>query len=256
MPRPMAYALLLAAAVAIATIAGCGGSGTPSATTATARIQEFVGAGYSGEKPGGLVWDAAFKPGTKNVPALLPLNAAPVTGSVPQGQISWYRLPVYGSARRVVITLQPTDGDDSDLYVLRTWSTLGALLGQSIRTPVPSDPDSNFIGAPDWVYLEFPADASHAAGQVAVYGPVGGPYPTRDFRLEVDLINSLTADGAFLHGKVPAGSSQWYRFKPVKGLTYRVDTHAAASSDRSGGHRSKGQSCLTHSGQRAHSAEL
>lgn len=230
MRTAVAVVILIAMAAALG---GCGG-GSSSGTAAKARIQEFVGAGYSGEKPGGCEFTPATgAAGAKTLPALLGLNAAPAAGTVPVRQVSWYRLAAYPTDRKVVITLQQLAPEDSDLFVLSSAPYLSGanLLGSSTRSASGGDGDVCDAGVPDWLFLSLPAPNDNPAAQIAVYGVNNDP-ALKHYQLAIDTVTTLAVDAvAAVHGSVPEFDSRWYRFRPTVGQTYDVYAALASGSD-------------------------
>lgn len=227
MRRVVFAASLVALLAGAILLGGCGGAGSTSQPR-EGKIEEFVGRGFTGEKPGG--WSLTAAPGEPKVIAPeLRLNGMPVIGHVPPGQVTWYRLPVVTAARLVLVTLQQWPNADSDLYVLRSAPYFtNPVIGFSNRF-ASGLPDLTSIGVPDWVCATYPASTGPAA-QTAVYG-TSLPATDKAFRLEADTVTTLKAGGAFVHSTVPLSSSRWYRFKGAPGVSFQLVVTAAVASD-------------------------
>lgn len=222
MRRVIFAVLLMALSAGTVLLGGCGGSGsTTQPSDKEGRIHEFRGLGYEGSKPGGLDLGKKSKlVGDKTVPAVLGVNQTPLDGAVAKGQTSFYRLPIFPSLRRVIITLQQLTQTDSDLYVLTATPWNMSLLGASGRyANYAGNPDAGDSGVPDWVYLELPATSPRAAGEVAIYGVDDSGAATKHFRLEMNTVNALAIGGDY-EGSIAQHASAWFRFRATAGHSY------------------------------------
>ncbi len=216
--------VLSSAAVALATLAagGCGSGGGASDQPGMGKIREYVGDGGGSLKP----WPTTLpEPGPERPEALgtlLVLGDRFLTNTVPRYETNWYRLGSMASKTVIVVTLQPTANEDSDLYVCRGGPydfEPHAYYGYSVRTPDGGAPDPVDGYAPDWV--AFTANASAApAAQVAVFG--GGTAGVKHYRIEADAVTPLPLTGSKRGGTVGSYESRWYRFGATSGTAYSV----------------------------------
>jgi len=197
-------------------------------------IQEYVGDGHGGVKP----WPALIPRPADSVTDQIsrmgyPLHYGdpPATQFVRKRQISWYRswtLTTVGQPHTVVITLQPTADEDTDLFVLEAsggdYYDGADVLGFSDRTPDGTAPDPAVPAgyAPDWVAFTTGATGGFPAAQVAVYG-FDTTVTRSHFQIEADLARKLTVNGAARSGGSPTNDSAWYWFSATSGTQYTVN---------------------------------
>jgi hypothetical protein len=187
-------------------------------------VAEYVGDGGGSAKP----WPVAVPPpdAAEAVGGLLSFGARGIDSTVAKKQTNWFRLPANASTKPIVVLLQPTADEDSDLYVMRgnaqNWPGSDACLGYSNRTPTGgADPLPTYGVAPDWVAFA-PGDTSGwPAGQIAVYGMEGGS-ATKHFWVEADVVDTLTVNGGAFAHSVDGGMSRWYKFAATAGKQYTV----------------------------------
>ncbi len=215
---------------------GCSGTGVmddPGEALEIARVDEYVGDGGGSAKPWppglpsvGAHGSAPVDEETVNTQAvaqLLRFGVAPITANVPLRQVNWFRIPALAQARRVMVTLQPLQDEDADLYILGgsplTYES-GALMGASRRVPtIDSDTVNGF--APDWVALDMGPTNNFPTAQVAVVGN-SIPSDKTQFTIEVDRIHQLIANGGSLTHSIAGGQSNWYSFLAQSGKQYTV----------------------------------
>ena len=200
MRSPVKVAAVTAALLLILVLAGCSSSSGPGSGSDLVgsggrfRIAEYVGDGHNGTKPLPSLSGLAGGPGEEVRPQAvatgLAYNGAPLCEFVPQKSISWYYLKKTTTSPVVVVTLQPINGLDADLYLLEgkgaDFFDGAKCLGYSNRTPSGSD---NPLGyAPDWVSASPPTGGTSGwpFAWVAVYGYHTGT-GAREYNLEVDL---------------------------------------------------------------------
>lgn len=220
--RCLALAAVLAVSLALG-LNGCGGSGSPIMTR-EARVDEYRGDGHGGTKPL-LETFGLSGPGlsTQALPTPLVIGEVPLVGRVPARNVNWYRVPAVGTPRRLLVTLQPTADEDSDLYLLsadgETYNPKAASLGYSNRLPTGGDDVDGY--APDWVAFDTVATAGRQAAQVAVCGVATGATP-KHYRVECDPVWGLTVNGPSKTGSLAQHDSHWYRFLGQQGVHYDV----------------------------------
>jgi len=117
------------------------------------------------------------------------------------------------------------------LYLLQGSGMYG-FLGRSDRQPSSGlDKVSGLGYAPDWVAYSFGTGTNgYPAAYVACLGTTNADPGARYFRLEADVLQDLTVNGATLDGTLGAGQSAWCRFGGTNGVEYRVGL-AALSGD-------------------------
>lgn len=215
--------MLGAAVAAAAMLLGCGGVESPGPIS-EARVGEYVGDGHGGTKP--LMDFPGIAPaeiGTQALPTALVIGEAPLTGRTPSRSINWYRVPPVSTTRMLLVTLQPTADEDTDLYLLsgdgEAYSPKAACLGYSNRLPVAGDDVNGY--APDWVAFDIGATAGRQAAQVAVCGVATGVTP-KHYRVECDAVWGLTVNGVAKAGTLTEYDSHWYRFLGQQGTSYDV----------------------------------
>lgn len=231
-----ARSLVLCSGLLVLTVvlAGCAGSSGSDGRAVLGKIQEYVGDGHGDTK----LWPALLNPAASGVEpqavaTLLSLGANAVETTVPASQTNWFRLPAFTTSKVVVVTLQPTADEDSDLFLLWGRADLYAgagddCLAYSNRLPAnQSDPTPVGGFAPDWVYCYCGALAPDPGAQIAVYGVTSGS-ATKRFRVEADLVSDLTMNGSAPSGLVAQFQSRWYRFSATNGLKYKVTLTATA----------------------------
>lgn len=211
------------AVVAAVVLAGCGGAGLVGVAN-EGRVGEFAGDGHNGVKA--LLEFAALAPAqmaTQALPSALVIGEAPLTGRTPARSINWYRVPPVSSSRRLLVTLQPTADEDTDLYLLsadgEAYRPEAACLGYSNRLPSGGDDVDGY--APDWVAFDTGATAGRQAAQVAVCGVATGATP-KHYRLECDPVWGLTVNGTSKSGSLAEHDSRWYQFTGQIGKDYRI----------------------------------
>jgi hypothetical protein len=212
------------------TLSGCGSG--PGASTDLApldKIVEYRGDGDGSLKPLPALGVPLLVDAEEAMPTLLHINAPPQSGQVPVKQVNWYRVDAIPSSPLpliLVVTLQPTANEDSDLFVLNgnasSYGPSGApLLGMSRRAPTNSGRLKNKGYAPDWVAFEQGDTDGWPAAQVAVYGfHVGSA--KKHFRIEVSDVG-LMAPGVVTQAfSVEQYRSHWWRLEATSGTQYRV----------------------------------
>ncbi|MEI6500944.1 MAG: hypothetical protein WCP21_07950, partial [Armatimonadota bacterium] len=162
---------LVMVCVVVVLVSGCGG---PNSASVGSNSQNGDAAAPVGETvlPSALQLDAALVAGgTKVVGLPLIFNAPPRYALVDGGQVSWFRLPVFTTAKQFIVTLTQMVEQNTDLYVFGTPNAGSfGLLGSSTRTATRVDhQDYDDFSVPDWVFLSRPASTPASAGQVAVY---------------------------------------------------------------------------------------
>jgi len=207
---------LLAALVA----AGCGSTSSgPAGSIPTVKIQEYVGDGHHGTKALPPFWPLS---GAQTAPVRpqtalsgLTISASPRTSNVLPRSTDWYYVPPLNTGGEVLVTVQPTNKRDSDLYVLEgraDWFTDDATtLGYSNRAPSGSGDVIAGGYAPDWVRFGFlSATDGFPAAYVAIYGDPIGASGGRYFTVEADWAHITFANQAAATGTLQAGDSNWF----------------------------------------------
>lgn len=224
---------LVLVCLAVVLVAGCGGS-NPGKDGLASQEADTAASLDAGVLPAALKLDSALLPaGSKALGKALVFSAAPLLSKVDAGQVSWFRLPILPAAKDLIVTLSQMWEVNTDLYVQGTPSA-GAfgVLGSSTRTATrPDHQDYSDFSVPDWVFLSRPISAPASAGQVAVYGVPGGVAAPKEFRIELDAVPTLVADGAVLHSTATRYDSRWFRFKTVAGTYYVVLLTTVADGD-------------------------
>lgn len=215
---------------AIVVLGGCGaGSVAPDGAdqVAPVKIIEYRGDGGGSLKPPALFL-AGPEPAPASVGELLGMGATGLLGTVPRKATSWYYIAPRDTAGTVVVTLQPTANEDSDLFVLDRYDY--HLLKASLRTPSYGDPDSLRSGyAPDWVAVDLTASSGWPLAYVAVYGAVTSASVDR-FRLEADGATVRGPGSGTWAGRVAKNQSKWCRLNVHSGDPYNL-TLTAVSGD-------------------------
>ena len=230
------YVVLLLVGIGIC-LSGCGSNSTepPIDQVLEPRIQEYVGDGGGSLKP----WPDFLGPLAADSPSAvapkLKLYGPPKTGKVARKQVSWYRLQAQkglpaGSYTYVIVTLQPTADEDSDLYVLEgrgsNFDDGAGLTGSSRRAP--TSPEHGAWGyAPDWTRVQTTNTAGWPIGHVAVFGVNEAP-AVKHFRIEVDGVWPLPVGGGPKGGSVPRYDSNWWGFTTTSGNQYTLDMKVTA----------------------------
>jgi hypothetical protein len=223
--RPLIGALWLGAVLILAAvIGGCGSGGVGSTPDlpGMGKIREYVGDGGGSLKPWPAMLPAPNAEQPQALGTMLTLGANFLTNSVPRYQTNWYRLAPVPTKTIIVVTLQPTANEDSDLYVCRGGVyefEPHAYYGYSVRLPSVVGGDGVDGYAPDWVAFTRSPTAGPAA-QVAVFG--GGTAGTKHYRIEADAVALLPLTGAKRGGTLPPYDSHWYRFHATSGTAYSV----------------------------------
>ena len=222
-------------------LAGCGSTSVSDGVVAdhggSLKIVEYVGDGHGGTKP--LLFPLAESPVPSAVvtpqagATLLNYGANYTYTNVAAKAINWYYLPKLTAAATVLVTMQPAHSKDADLYLLNGRGNLNdgmECVAYSNRSP-GSGVDVPAAGgwAPDWAAYASAASDDWPAAYVACYG-YPGDTGARYFRLEADLVEALTVNGATLNGSLGVGQSAWYVFPATTGLACRVGI-AALSGD-------------------------
>jgi len=211
------------AALGVVALVGCSGGDESIVADSGQKIREYVGDGHGGTKPpifGG--------PTEADSPAslgnLLGWGGAPLSRTVPEWQVNWFRLPAVNTKNPVICTLQPTANEDADLYLLngdpRALQDGDGLLGWSDRSPVGSA-DGVASLAPDWVAFVPGYTGSHPAALAAVYG-YAGTGNAKPFTVEADRPKQLIADGSSNTIAIQEQESQWFWFQPRRGQSYSI----------------------------------
>ena len=199
----------------LSAVTGCGSSGGPDGgpLQPMGRIIEYVGDGGGSLKP----WPAFLPPKPADdalaLGGLLNPGAAATESSVPRKQTNWFRLPSRSTSTTMIVTLQPTANEDSDLFLLEasSYSDGVFVLGYSNRTPDGGalDPAGGF--APDWVPLTAGPTGGYPAANVAVLGTATGATP-KHFRIEMDIPVPLAVGGPSVTTTVAQYQSRWYSY--------------------------------------------
>jgi len=232
MKKTLAAASTPFALLALLAVSGCGSNSTPSAVDQVLepRITEYVGDGGGSLKP----WPDFLGPlavdSTSAVAPKLRIGDPPKTGKVPRKQVSWYRLQALKNADQLIVTLQPTADEDSDLYVLEGRGTNfddgAALLASSRRAP--TSPEYGAWGhAPDWVSFTANTTAGWPAGHVAVFGVNETP-AVKHFRIELDRGFALPVGGGPQGGTVARYDSDWWGVSATSGTQYTIEMKVTA----------------------------
>ncbi|NPV48657.1 MAG: hypothetical protein HPY69_17080 [Armatimonadetes bacterium] len=233
MPMLRLLGLCCAGAMLAAILAGCGGAG--EVTEVTSEVAEYAGDGHNGTKPlPELVGLSHPLMQTQAVATALRLGEPPVLQRVPAKSVNWYRIPPIGVDRPLLVTLQPTADEDSDLYLFPGSATgygSGATcLGSSNRLPLGNtDRPGGF--APDWVVLEATDSKGWPAAQVAVWGAPGGATP-KHYRIECDPVWGLTVGGSSKGATLTYRDSHWYRFPVKAGHSYWIEREYGSADGR------------------------
>lgn len=226
---------LLVAAVVVSVIAGCSGSGgsRDPETSPLGKIHEYVGRGYEGERPLPS-WLGGTEMQTRASATNLKIGGPPRVATVAPANINWFRIPAISVNKNLVVTLQPTANEDSDLFVLegeagRDYADGISIYGNSRRMPQDSTaPDDHLASgyAPDWVAFNV-GPVERAASYVAVYG-----HHTMDgvkhFRIEADSLWAIQVNGFLQPGQLAQGDSHWYRFNAANGTTYTLNLNTGS----------------------------
>ena len=217
-------------------LSGCGSNSTPSAVDQVLepRIAEYVGDGGGSLKP----WPDLLAPLGLDSPSVvapkLKDDAQPKIGKVARKQVSWYRLQALklpaGTGSFLVVTLQPTANEDTDLYVLEgkgsNFDDGAGLLGSSRRAPqAPGTTGEGY--SPDWVSFETTSTAGWPAGHVAVLGANVEP-AVKHFRIEMDTPWGLIEGGGAQAETVNRYDSDWWVFAGGTGTQYTIEMKVTA----------------------------
>ena len=232
------WVVLLFVGVAIC-LSGCGSNATEPAIDQVLepRIAEYVGDGGGSLKPWPnllalTAFDSPSVTGSK-----LKVVDQPKTGKVPRKQVSWYRAQAIkepSGSMHVVVTLQPTVGnEDSDLFVLegkaKNFNDGADTLKYSRRAP--TEPDTIIGGgAPDWVQIDLTNTAGWPGAHVAVLGANNVP-AVKHFRIEIDEIFVVTANGSGINGGTGQHDSLWYALQATAGTNYTVSMQDTGAGD-------------------------
>jgi hypothetical protein len=221
-------AVVCGAALAVL-LAGCGGSGgdEPTGLVAADGVDEYVGDGHHGTKPlPELLGLPEGQVRTQAAATAIALGFPPLNGKVPAKAVNWYRIPPVGVTRPLVVSLQPTHGEDSDLYVFAGsgagYAPGATCLGSSTRLPTGGD-DQTHSFVTDWVAFDAKPSSGAPAAQIAVWGVPGGATPCR-YRTECSPVWGLTVNSPTPKGAtVGYQDSHWYRFAVQAGQSYWID---------------------------------
>lgn len=205
-------------------LAGCSGSSRDSAPGLTAmKMDDYRGVGYEGIKPGPFPELQSAEVETRALPNPLRINQPPVFAEVPAGVLSFYRIPGLTVSKTLVVTLQPGNTEDSDLFCMEgtgsTYSDGADCLGYSRRVPTDFYPYS-----PDWVAFTATPSALPVS-YVAVYG-MASPTGNKRYRIEADSLWSLAVNGPSKSFTLPTTDSHWYKFSATNGTQYTVNVVA------------------------------
>ncbi len=223
MPQSVCVAGLVCIVAVAGMLAGCGGGDEPDVGPPM-RVGEYRGDGHNGAKallefPG----LAAAGVATQALPTALVIGEAPLAGKTPARNISWYRVPPVGAVRELLVMVQPTADEDTDLYLLSangpTYKPKAVSLGYSNRLPAGGDEVHGY--APDWVAFTTEATTGLQTAQVAIYGVATGATP-KHYRVECDPVWGLTVNGVTKNGSLAQYDSRWYRFAGKMGQDYRI----------------------------------
>jgi hypothetical protein len=209
---------------------GCGsGPGAVTDVTSADKIVEYRGDGGGSLKPLPALGIPLLVDAGEAIPTLLGINANPKSGQVPAKQVNWYRveaIPPTPLPPILLVTLQPTANEDSDLFVLEGnasgYGPSGApVLGLSRRAPTSSGRLKNKGYAPDWVAFQHNPTDGWPAAQVAAYGfHVGSA--VKHYRIEVSDVG-LMAPGVVTQAfPLDQYRSHWWRLEATNGTQYRV----------------------------------
>jgi hypothetical protein len=213
--------LLVCAMLLGAIVAGCSGTSGPGGGAGDRTIggvAQYVGDGGGSLKP----WPAMIPPpeSPASLGTLLKFGDVPKTTTVPRKQTNWFRLPPIGAGKTIVVTLQPTADEDSDLYVMK--GPAGPVLAYSNRTPTAgSDPLPTYGYVPDWAAFTPGNTHGWPAALIAAFGMPNGT-ATKHFWVESDIVSPLIVNGGGYSHAVQGGSSNWYSFPATAGKQYTV----------------------------------
>lgn len=210
-------------------VAGCSGTSGGPVGGVEPKITEYVGAGGGDAKPlpDFLGIDNAQ---TRAIATLLGIDQSPIAQTTNKKHVNWNRLPALTYGMTLLVCVQPTADEDSDLYILDGSGSYGsgaALIGSSTRTPT-----SSFGGAiggyvPDWVAF----DVGPTAGKPAAYADVYG-YPSglskKHYRIEAHEALIVTVNGGIPNGVISQYQSHWWYFDALSGTHYTVHLTASA----------------------------
>lgn len=214
-------------------IGGCGGQ-APVVPEDVYDVAEYVGDGHHGTKPAPDFLSLVPEIQTQAIATALRLGDPALVDRVPEKAVNWYRIPPVGVDRPLIVTLQPTADEDSDLYLFQGSATgygAGATcLGASSRLPLGNTDRPNGY-APDWVALDATDSKGWPTAQVAVWGAAGGGSP-KHYRIECDPVWGLTVDGAHKSGTVTYRNSHWYRFAVKAGHVYFIQRWYTSADGR------------------------
>ena len=221
-----AASVILVVSVQLA-VSGCGSNSTSSAVDQVLepRIQEYVGDGGGSLKPWPDLLGVAIgdRPGV--VAPKIRWGNSPKADKVPRKQVSWYRLEAFDTwTPYLIVTVQPTANEDSDLYLLegkgKDFDDGVQLVASSRRAP--SDPDATAGGyAPDWVAYQTTHTHGWPAGYVAIAGVNEEP-ATKHYRIEVDAASAISVNGPQETSAVCQYESHWWVFDVAPGTHYTV----------------------------------
>ena len=212
-------------------LSGCSSSSTepPIDQVLEPRIAEYVGDGGGSLKP----WPDFLGPIAVDSPSVvapkLKMGAPPKTGKVARKQVSWYRLGAMqgldvGGVTDVLVTLQPTADEDTDLYVLegkaKGFDDDAGLIASSRRAP--ASPDAIGLGhAPDWSRVLTTNTAGWPIGHVAILGVNEEP-AVKHFRIEADGLSWVPVGGGPDGSTAIQYDSHWWTFAATSGNQYTV----------------------------------
>lgn len=245
-----ALAIASVTGVLLALGGGCGGSGSSPLAGDVSRavsiglpqvLPMWTVEEYRGEGAGAYKQMPSFVRVQKDVssqfqPPKLRFRAPSRAGQTERANFDWYYIQPLNTDLRLVIMVQPTANEDSDLYVFEgTGSDFdddANCLAYSRRLPTLNQgPDSLGGYAPDWVAIDFTDTNGYPAAQVGVYGYENWGVSEYHYRIEVDKIRWISVNGPWYHSKVAYQQSDWWAFWGTTGNHYVVRTVSPGNPD-------------------------
>lgn len=229
MMKQVSVAVAFCVSLTVLLTGGCGSGSGPGAIDQVLepRIHEYVGDGGGSLKPWPSLFPAPAADSASTLPAKM-LFGSLRTDKVPRRLVSWYRVAKnpFQTTTTLVVTLQPTADEDSDLFVFegkgKDYRDGTALLAGSWRKPT----DPGAIGgaggyAPDWVGIDIPFQGSFPMAYIAVYGCNETP-KTKHYRIETVAADLRPLDELLSFG-AERYTSNWVYFNATSGTQYTVD---------------------------------
>lgn len=229
--RTIAVGVVVLVVLCVVLLPGCGGSGNtaPGVNEAGLKIREFAGVGYTGVKPSPFPLPDDGQMQTQSVASKLALNQVPLSGLVPPALINWYRIPPVTNSQSVVVTVQPTENKDSDLFAFEAgvggvYADNMLTLGFSRRTPT-----DDYDYSPDWASFGVTGGTGLPVANIAVNG-FQNEAGDKHYKVEADVLRTVVVNGPAKTGSVVASDSHWYQFGDTNGVHYTI-TGTAVTGD-------------------------